>query len=164
MRLLQRVVEVAARIGEGDDVGAGGLRLQEEAGEIRRVERMARLAENLAAGRLHRRGAIVPQILAERVVGGDEEPGLAALLGHRLAEAVAECVGVVGPVHEIARAFRPGQHRSAGARADHRLVLFGRDVTTASATAEFGRSMMTSTPSVSNQWRAIAAPTSGLFW
>jgi hypothetical protein len=35
---------------------------------------------------------------------------------------------------------------------------------TASATAEFGKSMMTSTWSESNHWRAIAEPTSGLFW
>jgi hypothetical protein len=37
-------------------------------------------------------------------------------------------------------------------------------LSTASATAEFGRSMMTSTPSVSIQRRAMALPTSGLFW
>ena len=35
---------------------------------------------------------------------------------------------------------------------------------TASATPEFGTSTMTSTLSVSYHWRAIAEPTSGLFW
>src|SRR2546427_10667319 len=35
---------------------------------------------------------------------------------------------------------------------------------TASATPELGTSTMTSTLSVSYHWRAIAEPTSGLFW
>ncbi len=35
---------------------------------------------------------------------------------------------------------------------------------TASATPEFGTSTITSTLSVSYHWRAIAEPTSGLFW
>ena len=40
-RLLQRVGGVAAGIGERHDLGLGGLRLQQEGGEVRRVERMA---------------------------------------------------------------------------------------------------------------------------
>ena len=36
MRLFDRSVEVAAGVGEGDDVGAGGLRLQQEAREVGR--------------------------------------------------------------------------------------------------------------------------------
>ena len=36
-------------------------------------------------------------------------------------------VGVIGPVNEIARAFRTGHHRGPGARADGRLVFLLRD-------------------------------------
>ncbi len=43
------------------------------------------------------------------------------------------------------------------------LFFSSATASTASATEEFGRSMTTSTFSVSNQRRAIAAPTSGLF-
>ena len=122
-RLLQRLDEIAARIGEADDIGARGLRLQQEGREIRRVERMARRAQNLAAGRDHRIGAIALEILAEGIIGRDEVPGLRALAGQRLAERIAEHVGVVGPVNEILRAHRARQHRRTGARADHGLVL-----------------------------------------
>jgi hypothetical protein len=43
------------------------------------------------------------------------------------------------------------------------LFFCSATATTASATAEFGKSMTTSTPSLSNQLRAIAEPMSGLF-
>ncbi len=61
---------------------------------------MAGFAHDLAAGGLDRGGAIAGQILAEGVIGGDEEPFLAAGLRHRLAEGVAELISVVGPVDE----------------------------------------------------------------
>ncbi len=165
MRLFKRVGEIAARVGECDDVRSGGLRLQQEAGEIGGVERMAGLAQGLAARGFHRGGAILFQILAEGVIGDDEEPGLAALVRQRLAEARAQFVSVIGPVHEIARAFGPGQHGRAGARADDRLVLFGRD----RENGERDRRIRQVHDDVdadpeSNQRRAIPAPTSGLFW
>ena len=124
MRLLEAIVGVAAAIGEGDDVRAGPLRLQQERGEVGGVERVAHRAENLAAGGGDRGGAIGLHVLAEAVVGGDEEPGLAAGLGQRPAERRSRGIGVVGPVDEVLRAFRPGQSRRAGAGADRRLVLF----------------------------------------
>ena len=87
MRLLDAIVEVSARIGEADGVGAGILRLQNEGREVGGVERMAHRAQHLAARRLNRGGAIGFEVLAEGVVGGDEEPALSAGLGQRLAEA-----------------------------------------------------------------------------
>src|SRR5581483_6446671 len=45
--------------------------------------------------------------MAECIIGGDEEPSVAAGLHQRLAGAVGEHPGVVGPVHAVGRAFRP---------------------------------------------------------
>src|SRR6202012_2584043 len=60
---------------------------------------------------------------AERIVGGDEEPGVFAALDHRLAGDVGERIGVVGPVHRVGRAGRPRDVGRAAARIDVDLVL-----------------------------------------
>ena len=90
MRLLEASVGVAAAVGEGDDVRPRTLRLQEEGREIRGADRVAHRSDDLAARSFDRRGAIGFQVFAEGVVGGDEEPVLAAPFGDRLAEADAE--------------------------------------------------------------------------
>ena len=61
--------------------------------------------------------------MAEGVIGGQEEPFLAALRDHGFAEPAAIGVGVVGPVHGIRRAFLAGEQRGSGARTDEDLVL-----------------------------------------
>ncbi|MEY9387837.1 hypothetical protein ABIF93_006094 [Bradyrhizobium japonicum] len=112
-------------IGEADDVCARSLGLKQEGSIVGRSQRMPHAAEHLAAGRFHGLRGLLLQIVTERVVGGDEEPLLAALLHDRLAEAAPVGIGVVGPVHGVGRAFFAGQQHRAGARSDEDLVLLG---------------------------------------
>jgi len=91
--------------------------------EACRSQRMPHAAEYLAAGGLHRLRGLFLQIMTEGVVGGDEEPLLAALLHDRLAEAATVGIGVVGPVHGIRRTLFAGQQHRACARSDEGLVL-----------------------------------------
>ena len=81
---------------------------------------MAHHAKDFAAAGDNRFGTILFKILAKGVIGGEKEPRLGAFSRNGFAEAVAQCVCVVGPVHEILRALRPGEYRRSGARADHR--------------------------------------------
>ena len=122
-RLLDRGDGVIAGIGDADDIGAGGLRLQQEGGVVGGAERMAHGAEHFAAGGLDAFHRLLLQIVAEGVIGGQEEPFLAALRDHGFAEAAAIGIGIVGPVHGIRRAFFAGEQRGAGAGADEDLVL-----------------------------------------
>ena len=85
VRLLDGVDHVAAAIGEGHDLRAGRLRLQQIGAEIGRVQRMTHAAEHLAAGGLHRGGRIGFERMAEGIVDRDEEPGIAPLGDGRLA-------------------------------------------------------------------------------
>src|SRR5579871_4179429 len=87
---------------------------------------MAHRPNDLAPRSLNRSGAIGFQIFAERIVGGNEEPALAARLRQRFAEARTQGVGIVGPVNEIAGAFRAGHDRGPRPRSDGPLVLLLR--------------------------------------
>src|SRR6185369_14051177 len=58
-------------------------------------------------------------VMAEGVVRGDEEPGLAAAGEHAACKAVAHRPGVVSPVHEIGRALGAGEQRGAGTGAKY---------------------------------------------
>ena len=75
MRLLDAIVEIAARIGEADDVGAG-----DSAPEERRTEKSAVLSgwrtapSTLPPAASTAAAQLAFEVLAERVVGGDEEP------------------------------------------------------------------------------------------
>ena len=122
-RLLQRVGGVAAGIGEPDHLGLGGLRLQQEGGEVGRVQGVTDVAQHLAAALLDDIGGIAFQRHAEGVVGGDEEPGVLAALDHRLAGDVGQRIGVVGPVHGVGRAGDAGDVGAAAAGIDVDLVL-----------------------------------------
>ena len=104
--LLDGVGRVAACIGQTNDLGLGGLRLQQEGREVRAVEGMAHGAQDLAAIGGHDRRGVALQRLAEGVIGGQEEPGVAAALHHRLARAIGEQIGVIGPVDRVGRAGR----------------------------------------------------------
>src|SRR5216683_3111547 len=66
------------------------------------------------------------QRMTEGIVGGEEEPGIAAGLHQRLAGAVGEHPGVVGPVQGVRRAFGAGERRGRSTRNDEHLVLIGR--------------------------------------
>src|SRR5712692_1943301 len=64
----------------------------------------------------------------EGVVGGQEEPGIAAGLHDRGAGAVGERPGVVGPVDGVGGALRAGQIGGGGARDQKHLVLLAHDL------------------------------------
>src|SRR5262249_33022263 len=78
--LLDRVDGVAAGIGKPDDFGIRGLRLQQERREIGAGEWMAHFAQHLAAALHDDRFGVALERVAEGVVGGEEEPGIAAAL------------------------------------------------------------------------------------
>src|SRR3546814_2153367 len=71
--LLDGVDGVAAGIGEADYLGAGGLRLQQERGEVAGAERMPHGTQHLATCRLDHGCGIALQRVAEGVVGCQEE-------------------------------------------------------------------------------------------
>ncbi|GCC47790.1 hypothetical protein chiPu_0031890, partial [Chiloscyllium punctatum] len=123
--LLDRVGGVAAGIGKADNLGLRALCLQQEGREVRVVERMLDAAEHLAAIRGDDRRSVALERLAERIVRGEEEPGVAAGFHQRLAGAVGEHVGVVDPVHRVRRALRAREVGRGGARVqiDDVLVL-----------------------------------------
>jgi metal-dependent amidase/aminoacylase/carboxypeptidase family protein len=58
-------------------------------------------ADYLAAILQDGRGGVALQRLAECVVGGDEEPCVAAGLGDRSAGSVGQHPGIVGPVNRV---------------------------------------------------------------
>ncbi len=89
---------------------------------------MAHFAEHLAARLDHDRLGVALERVAERVVGGDEEPGVAAGLDDGVAGAVGEHPGVVGPVHGVRRARLSGEVRGGGAGDDERLALIAGDL------------------------------------
>ena len=84
---------------------------------------MLHAADDLAAIGDDDGGRVALERGAEGVVGGQEEPRVAARLGHRLARAVGEQIGVVGPVHGIGRAGRIRQVGGRGARVHVNEVL-----------------------------------------
>jgi len=88
---------------------------------------MAHGAENLPALRLHEVGCLLFQRIAESIVGGEEEPGIAALLHQGTAGTDRQRMGVVGPVETIGRAGLTGQVGGRGTGDDVDLLLVGRD-------------------------------------
>ena len=96
--------------------------------EVLRVERCADLAQHLAAVLQHDGFGVALQRQPERVVGGQEEPGVAARLDDRAAGAVGEHPGVVGPVHGIGRACLAGQIRRGRTGGQEHLALVAGDL------------------------------------
>ena len=115
------------------------LRLQQEGGEVLRREGMAHLAHHLAAAFSTTAVGVALERMAEGVVGGEEEPGVAAGLDDGLAGAVGKRPGVVGPVDGVG-ACSALPVRSEEAAPDTRNTLFFSlvMVLTASATEEVG--------------------------
>ncbi|MNN18168.1 hypothetical protein D3C81_1313730 [compost metagenome] len=125
---LDGVDGVAARVGQPHHLRLAGLRLEQVGGEVAGAERMARGAEHLPAGLGDHRGGRLLERVAEGVVGGQEEPCLAAALDHCLGRGVGQRVGVVGVVHRDWRAQVIGNALAAGAGEHHDLVLLLRHV------------------------------------
>src|SRR6185437_17045559 len=84
MRGLERIAEVAASVSQGDDLRPGPLRLQQVGREVRGRERRPDRAHDLSAPGFDHPGRRLLELRAERIVGGDEEPGLATLAEDRL--------------------------------------------------------------------------------
>ena len=87
---------------------------------------MAHRAGHRAAAGLDDVGRILLERMAEGIVGGQEEPALAALLDDGVAGAVGERIGVVGVVDGIGVAVLVGQARAGGADVDQDALLLAR--------------------------------------
>ncbi len=127
-RLLDRIDRVAAGIGETDDLRLGSLCLQQEGGEIRRIERRPDLPQDLATGFLDHLCGVPLEGMAKGVIRGDKEPGIAAGLDDRATGAVSQRHGIVGPVDRGRRAGLAGQVRGSGAGNQEHLALVARDL------------------------------------
>jgi hypothetical protein len=123
-RLLDGVRGIEAGIGKADHLGAGGLRLQQEGREVLARQRMADRADDLAAIGLDEIARLLLQRIAEGIVGGQEEPAVAALLDECAAGADRQRMRVVGPVEAIGRAGFAGEIRGRRTGDDVDLLLF----------------------------------------
>ena len=125
-RLFDGVDHVAAAIGERDDFRARGLRLQQVGTEIGGIERVADAAEHFSAGRKHRAGRIGFERMAERIVDGEEKPGIAALGDDRAGEARGQRIAVIDPRRLGWRACFAGEGRAADGAGNGDPVVLGR--------------------------------------
>ena len=66
--------------------------------------------------------------MAEGIIGGDEEPAIAASAHHRSTRGFRQHIGVIHPMHGIGCAGRPCQVRCRGPRIHIGLVLLTRDI------------------------------------
>src|SRR4029078_11558294 len=96
--------------------------------EVGAGEGMAHAAHDLAAVLLDDRGGVALERVAEGVVGGEEEPGVAAGLYDRLAGTVGERPRVIGPVDGVRRTLGTGQVGRGSARDKEHLVLVAHDL------------------------------------
>src|SRR3974377_1437296 len=122
-RLLDRVGEITAAVGERDDLGAGTLRLQQKGGKIRGIERMAYATYHPAPRRLNETRGVALHCLTEGEIRGHEEPTVAASLNDRLGGAGGKGVGVPGPMHADWRAGFAREIGSPGTRHKEHAVL-----------------------------------------
>ncbi len=106
--LLDGVCRVETGIRQTDHLGARGLSLKQEGREVGGGERMAYGTQNLTALGLGKVAGLLFQRIAERIVCGQEEPGVAALLHQRAAGADRESMRVIGPVETVGRALCAG--------------------------------------------------------
>ena len=136
--LLDGVGGVAARVGQPDDLGLGGLRLQQERREVLGVEGMAHLAQHLAAALEHHGLGVALERVPEGVVRGEEEPRVAARLHDGAARPVGQGPRVVGPVHGVGRAGLAREVGGGGARHQKRLALVAGDLVDGQGHARVG--------------------------
>ena len=86
-------------------------------------------AQHLAAACSDHRSGVALERRAERIIRGQEEPGVAAGLGQRLAGAVGKHVGIVGERDRVRRAGLAGEVGAGGAGVEQHRVLFLDKVT-----------------------------------
>ena len=94
--------------------------------DARCVERMARGAQHLAAGRGDDPGRIVLELMPECVVRSQKEPGRAPVLDDRGGGPVRHRIGVIGPVEAERRALLIGQCGGTGAGIEDDPLLLAR--------------------------------------
>ena len=114
--------------GDADDFRLRGLRLEDERREIGRGERMRDRAEHLAAIRHDHRRGIALERVSECVVGGEEEPGIAAALGDFLGGADRKRVGVEHPLQRVRRTELAVEIGGPGRMDDEQPLAFVGDV------------------------------------
>src|SRR5260221_12520926 len=89
---------------ESDDLGTGVLRLKQERREIRALQRMLHRAEHLAAAALDDIGRVALHRGPESEIGGQEKPGVVALLEQGPGAPAGEGIDVPGPMDADGRA------------------------------------------------------------
>ena len=120
--LRDRVRHIGAGIREPDGVGFRLLRARQVGREIRRIERVASPADDLAAFCGHDLGGVALEIVAKIVVDGDEEPGLEAAVDQSGADRVPNRIGVEDIVNRCRGAALVGQALRAGRAQRHDLM------------------------------------------
>ena len=89
---------------------------------------MADTAEHLSAGREHRTGRVGFERMAEGIVDGEKEPGIAAFGHDRAGETRRQCVAVVNPRCLRRRAGFAGEGRAADRSRNGDAIAFGREL------------------------------------
>src|ERR1043166_119546 len=89
---------------------------------------MAHRPENSAAARRDFVRCLLLEIVAERIIGGNEKPRFATLIQHAARQGMAVGPSIVGPVNSIGRAFRTGQKGRSGSRTNYDLVAVSRNI------------------------------------
>src|SRR5664280_3523131 len=120
--LLDEVDQVTASGHDPDDLRGGRPRLGDERGEVVIGEGRRNALLYRAASPRDRGGERLLHVLAERVVGVDDAPALAAVLDNGFAGALGEHGGVVGPGVGVLVAGPPGQRGRAGGDVDEELL------------------------------------------
>src|SRR5215212_4603150 len=89
---------------------------------------MTDLTQHLSAVLLHDGAGITLKRVAERVVRGEEEPGIATRRHEGFAGAVGQSPGVIGPMNGVGCALRPGQVGRARPGGEKDLIFVFDDV------------------------------------
>ncbi|MNF61804.1 hypothetical protein D3C84_434660 [compost metagenome] len=110
------VDRIGCGVGQADDVGPGALCLQDVGREVTGGQRVAGLADDLAAGGGDRALHVGLHGVAECVVGREDEPLVATFLDDGPGRAIGHRVGVVHPVDVVGRAVLVGDGRRRGDR------------------------------------------------
>ena len=134
----ERVREIRAGIRQPQHLRAGRLRLQQERGIVGGAERGPHRAQHLAAIRQNHVSGRLLQLGTEGIIGGHEEPGLAALLDDGAGRAIAQRGRVVGVVHGVRRAIRSRERGTARADGNEGYLFRSRNLGHGDANAGVG--------------------------
>ena len=126
--LFDGVDGVATGVGQTDDLGTGGLGLEQERRKIRARERVAYGAHHFATIGLDHGAGVFFQSVAKGIVCRQEEPLLPSTLGDGLGCSVGHGIGVVGPMHGHVVAVGVGHGGRCSARNQRDAVLFLGDL------------------------------------